>query len=506
MVGQGAIRQTLKNAVKSHTPSHAYLFSGSRGTGKTSAARILAKALNAALPDGNPDLQSPLSQALDAGNLTDVIEIDAASNNSVEDIRELRERVQFAPTLAGRKIYIIDEVHMLSKSAFNALLKTLEEPPEWAYFILATTELHKVPDTIVSRCQTFIFQRFRDEELLERLQYICDAEGYTVEREALMTLALRSEGGMRDAVGYLDQVAQSTGGTITEAAVRETLGLAGREVIAQLYQAVLAQDVPTAMALLDQVDSEGKDMRSFGRDVLQYVRLGVRDGTVPDTALAARVLERFTTALKDLRYAPFRSLPFEVAVLQLCQPLESGGVAPAPVAASVVSAVAAPLPPEPPQPPLAPATPEPATVVEPAAPAAVPVATPVTEAPGTYQGFTFAAMPVAPVASTASVPVSTLPAAVAPTAEGSHAALLAASGLTGFALKALEQATLTLSGGILTITPSKNSHAKYLEKDDAQPSLRQAVRAVYGASVSYRVGAATVTDSPPEEDLLSVFG
>ena len=207
MVGQTAVTKTLKNAIIHHKTSHAYLFTGPRGTGKTSAAKIFAKAINCLNPkDGEPCNDCLLCKGITEGTIGDVIEIDAASNNGVEEIRDIRDKARYAPTQATYKVYIIDEVHMLSTGAFNALLKTLEEPPKNVIFILATTEPHKIPATIISRTQRFDFRRITNDEIIQRLRYILEQEEITYEEEALSVIARCANGGMRDALSLLDQV------------------------------------------------------------------------------------------------------------------------------------------------------------------------------------------------------------------------------------------------------------------------------------------------------------
>jgi len=217
LVGQEAVRRTLQNALKAERPSHAYLFTGSRGTGKTSTARIFAKGLNCEnLQDGDPCGVCRFCTGTADGTLIDVIEIDAASNRGIDEIRDLREKINFAPNVARRKVYIIDEVHMMTKEAFNALLKTLEEPPDHAFFCLATTEMHKVPETIRSRCQTFSFQRFTLTQLTDRLAYISEKESINAETEGLDIISRKAEGGLRDAISLLEQVAAETENQVTQ--------------------------------------------------------------------------------------------------------------------------------------------------------------------------------------------------------------------------------------------------------------------------------------------------
>ena len=233
VVGQEHVTQTLRNALSEDRIAHAYLFAGPRGTGKTSSARILAKALNCTAPEGErPCNHCPTCQAITEGRMIDLIEIDAASNNSVDDIRELRDKVGFRPSEGRYKIYIIDEVHMLSNSAFNALLKTLEEPPPHARFVLATTEPHKIPATVLSRCQRFDFRRIPAPEIAGHLRHIVTVEGFGAEDDALLAIARAAQGCMRDAVSLLDQMLAYGADAITLAQVQQVLGAVNAEAVA----------------------------------------------------------------------------------------------------------------------------------------------------------------------------------------------------------------------------------------------------------------------------------
>ena len=226
VVGQLGVTQTLKTQLRTGRLSHAYLFTGSRGTGKTSCAKILAKAVNCLNPqDGNPCNTCAACRSIDAGSCMDVLEIDAASNNGVDNVRDLRDDAIYTPSEVQRRVYIIDEVHMLSISAFNALLKIIEEPPEHLIFILATTELHKVPATILSRCQRFSFRRISPEDVATRLQYVASQEHISLEPQAAMVLARMADGALRDGVSLLDQCASATPGPVTPEAVYQCLGL-----------------------------------------------------------------------------------------------------------------------------------------------------------------------------------------------------------------------------------------------------------------------------------------
>ena len=278
LVGQDHIVRTLSNAIDTKRIAHAYLFVGPRGTGKTSTARLFAKALNAeGGPSANPDNESETSQAIMNGSCMDVIEIDGASNNSVEQVRSLREECQFAPAQCTYKIYIIDEVHMLSTAAFNALLKTLEEPPEHVKFFFATTEAHKVLPTIVSRCQRFEFRPISDEVIAEKLTQICQVEHIQVEPAALASIARLANGGMRDAQSILDQMISFCGSDIKEGDVLNVYGLVSDEHIAKLAQALAALDYAAIIAAVDEFTAEGRDLYRILIDLEAHVRLALLD-------------------------------------------------------------------------------------------------------------------------------------------------------------------------------------------------------------------------------------
>ncbi len=321
LVGQTSVVKTLQNALKSEKPSHAYLFSGSRGTGKTSMARIFAKGLTCEnLKDGNPCGQCDICIDIAEGNLVDVIEIDAASNRGIDEIRDLRERILFAPNRAKRKVYIIDEVHMLTKEAFNALLKTLEEPPEHAYFLLATTEMHKLPETIISRCQTFIFHRFGLDQLVGRLAEIAKTEKISVESEALEVIARKAEGGLRDAISLLEQISAETEKNITTDAVRESLGISTTETLEQFWNALEEKDAETGLKILKNISSSGKDFRTFGHDFLGFLREKLHQnlGNPEHITKLIPAINQIENALSQLKTSPIVELPLEIAVVNLC--------------------------------------------------------------------------------------------------------------------------------------------------------------------------------------------
>ena len=261
VVGQMAVTQTLKTQLQSGRLSHAYLFTGSRGTGKTTSAKILAKAVNCENPqDGNPCNCCKACVAIDSGACMDVLEIDAASNNGVDNVRDLRDDAIYTPSQVKMRVYIIDEVHMLSISAFNALLKIIEEPPEHLLFILATTELHKVPATILSRCQRFSFRRISQDDIASRLQYVAYQERIDLDDSAARVLARLADGAMRDGLSLLDQCASATEGELTADRVYSCLGIAGIMECGKLMDYIAEHDAGKALALVDRFYSEGKDM------------------------------------------------------------------------------------------------------------------------------------------------------------------------------------------------------------------------------------------------------
>ena len=261
VVGQQAVTQTIKNQLLTGKLSHAYLFTGSRGTGKTSSAKILAKAVNCENPQGgNPCNCCSACRSIDAGSCMDVLEIDAASNNGVDNVRDLRDDAVYTPSQVKMRVYIIDEVHMLSISAFNALLKIIEEPPEHLLFILATTELHKVPSTILSRCQRFSFRRISQEDIAARLQYVAYQEEIELEDSAARVLARLADGGMRDGLSLLDQCASATTGDLTAEKVYACLGIAGIQQCGQLMGYIAQHNTGKALALFNRFYAEGKDM------------------------------------------------------------------------------------------------------------------------------------------------------------------------------------------------------------------------------------------------------
>ena len=272
--GQDHIVTTLKNQIKSDRVGHAYLFCGTRGTGKTSVAKILARAVNCEHPvDGSPCGECEMCKEIAAGNSMNVIEIDAASNNGVDNVREIIDEVSYSPTKGKKKVYIIDEVHMLSTGAFNALLKTLEEPPSYVMFILATTEVQKLPITILSRCQRYDFHRITIDTIEARLREVVDAEGIKVEERALRYVAKTADGSMRDSLSLLDQcIAFNYGEELTYDKVLNVLGAVDTEVFSRLFSALYTQDINGALTLLADIVIQGRELSQFVNDFVWYLR------------------------------------------------------------------------------------------------------------------------------------------------------------------------------------------------------------------------------------------
>ncbi|MBC1318353.1 DNA polymerase III subunit gamma/tau [Listeria booriae] len=350
VVGQEHVTRTLKNAIVQNKTSHAYLFSGPRGTGKTSAAKIFAKAINCPNSvDGEPCNACDNCTGTTDGSIPDVLEIDAASNNGVEEIRDIREKVKYAPTVAKYKVYIIDEVHMLSTGAFNALLKTLEEPPKHVIFILATTEPHKLPLTIISRVQRFDFKRITTQDIIGRLAFILDEEKIAYDEKALDIVARAAEGGMRDALSLLDQVISYGTQEVTVADALEITGSVAQGMLTELVQAVIDSDAKQALEKLSGLLAEGKDPVRLVEDLLVFFRDVLLFQKAPDltdameravideafqtlaTAADANKIYQYVTILNDagqqMRFSNHPGIYIEVALVQLIQ--VGGGAAPA---------------------------------------------------------------------------------------------------------------------------------------------------------------------------------
>ena len=347
VVGQEHVTETLQRQVAEGRLSHAYLFTGTRGTGKTTCAKILAKAVNCEHPEnGNPCNKCQSCLGIESGGFLDVMELDAASNNGVDHVRALRDEAIYSPAQVKKRVYIIDEVHMLSIAAFNALLKILEEPPEHLMFILATTELHKVPATILSRCQRFAFRRILPREIVGRLNYIAEQEGIDLQPDGAELLAHIADGALRDALSLLDQCA-AAGGTIDSAAVLDALGLAGNLQTAQLMDCVLRRDTKAALLLLHRLYGSGKDvgavlgeLSALARDLLisktapeggAALLTGGYDGQTMDGLLrqadSARLIAICTTlqrAAADMNVSVNRRTDAELCLLKLCDETLSG--------------------------------------------------------------------------------------------------------------------------------------------------------------------------------------
>ena len=341
VIGQPQVTDTLKNELQSDRIAHAYLFTGSRGTGKTTCSKILAKAVNCLNPkNGDPCCECEICKGIDDGSVMDVSEIDAASNNGVDDIRMLREEADFTPANAKYRVYIIDEVHMLSIGAFNALLKTLEEPPPHVIFILATTEVHKLPATIMSRCQRFDFHRIPPECIADRLSFVCEQEGAQIDRDAALLIAGIADGAMRDSLSLLDQVlGQNT--HITEELVRRSAGLADKSSILSLTDCILSHDSAAAIDLIDELHQSSKDMARLCEELTEHFRamMLIRTMKQPQSVLVMsendfkrtseqaeklplpviiRAIDMLQSALDRMLHGVNRRIEMEMTLVRLC--------------------------------------------------------------------------------------------------------------------------------------------------------------------------------------------
>jgi DNA polymerase-3 subunit gamma/tau len=344
--GQDHIVTTLKNQIKSDRVGHAYLFCGTRGTGKTSVAKIMARAVNCETPkDGNPCGECPTCKAIESGAaMGNVIEIDAASNNGVENIRQIIDEISYSPTIGKYKVYIIDEVHMLSTGAFNALLKSLEEPPSYVIFILATTEVHKIPITILSRCQRYDFHRITIDTIADRLREVVNAENVAVEDKALRYIAKAADGSMRDSLSLLDQcIAFNYGEELTYDRVLGVLGAVDTKVFGDLFSCLIKQDVTAALELLSEIVIQGRELTQFVSDFIWYLRnlmlitasdnmedavdmstdnlrtlKELSEGTDVDTIM--RYIRVFSELSANLRFATQKRILIEVTLIRICKP------------------------------------------------------------------------------------------------------------------------------------------------------------------------------------------
>ncbi|MFP4600745.1 MAG: DNA polymerase III subunit gamma/tau [Persicimonas sp.] len=343
VVGQEHVGRTLKNALEQDRVAHAYLFCGTRGVGKTTTARILAKALNCEQgPTPTPCYECSSCEEIHEGQSVDVFEIDGASNRGINEIRELREGVRYAPSRDRFKIYIIDEVHMLTTEAFNALLKTLEEPPEHAHFIFATTEPQKIPVTILSRCQRFDFKRISQNDIVAHLGRLCDEEGIDAERAALQLIARQANGGMRDALSLMDQIISFAGESFDEEQVAQILGVANRKHLFELSEALIAHDAEGALSVLDEVNRYGYDLQQFASELVTHLRDLVVTSVVenPDRvtnlteselenahrqvdAVPTDLLHRYFSVMADgareMKRSPYPKLLFEMTLVRMAK-------------------------------------------------------------------------------------------------------------------------------------------------------------------------------------------
>lgn len=341
VVGQAHVVRTLQNAVQADRVAHAYLFCGPRGTGKTTIAKVLAKAINCTQRAGvEPCGACASCISVTAGNAMDVLEIDAASSRGVDEIRELREKVKFGPATGNFKVYIVDEVHMLTREAFNALLKTLEEPPGHVIFVLATTEPHKLPLTIISRCQRFDFRRITKQDLIARLEEVAARAGLVAEPGVFTLIARVADGSLRDALGILDQAAALGENRIELDDLNGILGTVTEEVLERLVHSLMSGEAGAALLLLQEVEAEGKELRIFAREITDYLRgllygafRGEAPASVPDGPACAMHADRpnldrerlvelltlFARAEQELRFATRQILPLELAVVGFIQ-------------------------------------------------------------------------------------------------------------------------------------------------------------------------------------------
>ena len=348
IVGQEHIVKTLKNEIINDRIGHAYLFNGVRGTGKTSAAKILARAVNCLNPqNGEPCNECSVCKSALDGSLTDIVEMDAASNNSVDDVRAIRDEVNFLPTVAKYRVYIIDEVHMLSPGAFNALLKTLEEPPAHVKFILATTEPQKLPATILSRCQRFDFKKISDENIEKRLDYVCKQSNLEITKDAEKLIAQLSEGAMRDALSILERCTQEEG-AITDELVKELVGIPKVESVNKIVKAILEKDTDTALTTIDEIVADGKDIVNFLWEMIKYVKdilvfktnskleIYSKQETQAIKALAENttkeklinIIYELSNLQNDIKWSSQKLIMFQVAIIKLCNSNSTTGGTP----------------------------------------------------------------------------------------------------------------------------------------------------------------------------------
>ena len=347
MVGQEHITRTLKNQIKANRIGHAYLFNGGRGTGKTSAAKIMARAINCLNPkDGEPCNECEICKGALSGSLTDIVEMDAASNNSVEDIRSIREEVNFLPTVAKYRVYIIDEVHMLSIGAFNALLKTLEEPPEHVKFILATTEPQKLPATILSRCQRFDFKKISNEDIIKRLEIVCKESGIEAEKDALNTIAVLSEGAMRDALSILERFIQDGDTKINNNKIKELVGIPQTYLINKVIKGVIEKNIDETLNTIEEILKDGKDLQNTLWEIIKYVKdillfkTSGNKGIYSDEEIAqieevsknvskeklVNLIYSLSELENDMKKSSQKIIIFQAGIIKLCTDVSADGI------------------------------------------------------------------------------------------------------------------------------------------------------------------------------------
>ena len=520
LVGQEATTRTLKNAITSGRVAHAYLFTGTRGTGKTSTARILAKAVNCeALEDGEPCNRCAACLSILDASATDLIEIDAASNRGIDEIRDLRDKAKYLPSFFKRKVYIIDEAHQLTPEAFNALLKTLEEPPGHVLFILCTTEAHKLPATIVSRCQRFDFRRLTEADIAGRLEYIAKAEGLNTAADGLQLVALMAHGSMRDAVTMLDQMASAGVATIDEVAVRRQLGLVSGAEMAALLAAAAGGDAAAVLRELDRLCAEGADLRQLTNAFAEMARkavlislgaadpaqLGLDDGTTRSLTdavaragreFAAAAFEGAVSASMEMKQTHDPRLLLELLLLRLA------------LRAGTPAATAPPPAPGPARPPQAPAAAEPAGTPAAAPPQARASASLAVGTPAAADAPSRAAPPVAQTAPASSAPAAAVAAPVAPVGEGLTAvqarwpalldALRGGSGASTRVRALLaDAAPLALQDDTMVIGVRWAINSEKAQEPAHRDALEQALITVYGRA--FRLRFTTLPDGgrPP---------
>jgi DNA polymerase-3 subunit gamma/tau len=470
VVSQESAVETLKQAVAQGKIAHAYLFAGARGTGKTSVARILAKSL---LTKDIQDetLKQQIIKGVEEGSIVDLIEIDAASNRGIDDIRDLVEKIQFSPVVASAKVYIIDEVHMLTREAFNALLKTLEEPPAYAYFILATTELQKIPATIQSRCQRFAFHQIPDDAMAARLQYIADQEKMKIDADAIAAIARHAEGGLRDAISLLDQLRSLEHVTLND--VLERTGETSHAHLTTIFEALEKQDRNGIVNAVRSAEESGVSMEVLGRGLLKRLRASLHSA-IESNAASDQITRSIDAVLKALRYvrtAPLPGLVLEAALVELC----SAPVAP-------VTRLAAQATP-PPAPSPAPAAPKVEQKPAPAAPKA--------EAPAPVKKETPAPSSSAPSGSLSLDSVLS-----------SWHKIVDAAKPPSAKMSLKNARVVSVEGDTLTLGFSSQFHKERVQKDGIM-SLEEQLRSMFGTKVKVLsimdTAAAPVASAAPEE-------